>query len=159
LDLYFAPLRALGWVEGQNLLVERRYVSGKVELLRPSAEELVRLKVEIIGTQGTPAALAAKNATKTIPIVLWSAGDPVATGLVSSLSRPGGNVTGFSLVGPEIDAKRVELLRELVPGLLRVGVLEPQNHPHYRAKRSGFEQACRSRRSADLFRSRHASRG
>jgi putative ABC transport system substrate-binding protein len=144
LDRNFAPLRALGWVEGQNLSVERRFVSGKVELLRPSAEELVRLKVEVIGTQGTPAALAAKNATKTIPIVLWSAGDPVVTGLVASLSRPGGNVTGFSLVGPEIDAKRVELLRELVPGLLRVGVLEPANHPYYRAKRSGFEQACRS---------------
>jgi putative tryptophan/tyrosine transport system substrate-binding protein len=77
-DRDFAPLRALGWVEGQNLLVERRCVSGRVELLRPSAEEIVRHNVEVIGTQGTPAALAAKNATKTIPIVLWSAGDPVA---------------------------------------------------------------------------------
>ena len=88
LDREFAPLRALGWVEGQNLLVERRYVSGKLELLQPMAEDLVRLRVEIIGTGGTPAALAAKNATKTIPIVLWSAGDPVGSGLVASLARP-----------------------------------------------------------------------
>ncbi len=143
LDLTYARLRALGWVEGQNLRVERRYASGKVELLRPFAEELVRLKVEIIGTLGTPAALAAKNATKTIPIVIWSAGDAVGTGLVASLARPGGNVTGFSFLTPEIEAKRVELLRELVPGLLRVGVLETAN-PYYHARRSGFEQACRT---------------
>lgn len=142
-DQYFAPLRALGWVEGKNLLVERRYVSGKVELLRPFAEELVRLKVEIIGTVSTPATLAAKDATKTIPIVIWSASDPVRTGLVASLSRPGGNVTGLSLLGPEINAKRLALLRELVPGLLRVGVLETAN-PIFRAERSDFEQACRS---------------
>jgi putative ABC transport system substrate-binding protein len=146
-------------VEGQNLLVERRYVSGNVELLRPSAEEIVRLKVEVIGTQGTPAALAAKNATKTIPIVLWSAGDPVATGLVTSLSRPGGNVTGFSLVGPEIEAKRVELLRELVPGLLRVGMLEPANPPLLSSQARRLRARVPvSRRSADLFRSRHARR-
>lgn len=144
LDRKFAPLRALGWVEGQNLLVERRYVSGKVELLEPFAEDLVRLKVEIIGTLGTPAALAAKNATKTIPIVLWSAGDPVGTGLVASLAGPGGNVTGFSFASPEIDAKRVELLRELMPALRRVGVLEPADHPYYRGRRGDFEQACRS---------------
>jgi putative ABC transport system substrate-binding protein len=100
--------------------------------------------VEIIGTLGTPAALAAKNATKTIPIVLWSAGDPVGSGLVASLARPGGNITGFSFDSPEIDTKRVELLRELMPGLQRVGVLEPANHPYYRAARADFEQACRS---------------
>jgi putative ABC transport system substrate-binding protein len=131
-------------VEGQNLLVERRYVSGELELLRPSAEDLVRLRVEIIATRGTPAALAAKNATKTIPIVLWSAADPVGTGLVASLARPGGNVTGFSFASSETDAKPVELLRELIPGLQRVGVLEPANHPYYRARRRDFEQVCRS---------------
>jgi len=143
LDYYYGPLRALGWIEGQNLLVERRYANDKVELLRSFAEELVRLRVEIIGTLGTPATLAAKNATKTIPIVIWSASDPVRTGLVASLSRPGGNITGLSLLGPEIDAKRLALLRELVPGLLRVGVLETAN-PIFRARRSDFEQACRS---------------
>ena len=143
-DQAFAPLRALGWVEGKNLLVERRYGSRKVELLRPFAEELVRLKVEIIGTVGTQATLAAKDATKTIPIVIWVAWDPVRTGLVASLSRPGGNVTGLSLLGPEIDAKRLSLLRELVPGLQRVGVLQTANLYYNRAGRSDFEQACQS---------------
>ena len=139
-----APLRALGWVEGQNLLVERRYAKGRAELLQPFAEELVRLKVEIIGTLSTPATLAAKNATSTIPIVIWSAGDAVSTGLVASLSRPGGNVTGLSLLGPELDAKRLALLRELLPDLLRVGVLENSGNPNYRAHRSDFAQACQS---------------
>ena len=139
-----APLRALGWVEGRNLLVERRYANGRGELLRPFAEELVRLKVEIIATLGAPATLAAKNATNTIPIVIWAAGDPVATGVVTSLSRPGGNITGLAMLGPELDAKRLALLRELLPGLLRVGVLEESANPYSGARRSGFEQACRS---------------
>ena len=140
----YAALRALGWVVGQNLLVERRYASGKVELLRPLAEELVQLKVEIIVTRGTSAARAAKNATTTIPILMYTVGDPVRTGLVASLARPGGNITGFSFVGPEIEAKRLELLRELLPGLQRVGVLENATNPYYRAVREPFEQACRS---------------
>jgi putative ABC transport system substrate-binding protein len=144
LELEYAPLRALGWVVGQNLLVERRYANGKAELLRPLAEELVRLKVEIIVTGGTAATLAAKNATTTIPIIMYSAGDPVRSGLVASLSRPGGNITGFSIVGPEIDAKGLALLRELLPGLRRVGVLENSTNPYYRAVRKEFEQACRS---------------
>jgi putative ABC transport system substrate-binding protein len=137
-----APLRALGWVEGRNLLVERRYAE-RAELLRPRAEELVRLEVEIIVTDGTPSALAAKNATTTIPIII-TAGDPVRSGLVASLGRPGGNITGFSLAGPEINAKSLSLLRELVPGLQRVGVLENSTNPHYRAVRKDFEQTCRS---------------
>src|SRR5215472_5261147 len=87
------PLEKLGWVEGQNLLVERR--GARSEALQPLAEELVRAKVEIIVTAGTPATLAAMHATSTIPIVFRSAGDPVLTGLVASLARPGGNVTGF----------------------------------------------------------------
>jgi len=139
----YAPLRALGWVEGQNLLVERRYANGRAELLRPFAEELVRLKVEIIVTWGTAATLAAKNATTTIPIVFF-AGDPVRAGLVASLARPGGNITGTSRVGPEIDAKRLALLRELLPAVQRVGVLENSNNPYHRAVRKEFEQACRS---------------
>ena len=139
-----APLRALGWVEGKNLIVERRYTNGKTELLGPFAEELVRLKVEIIATLGTPATLAAKNATSAIPIVIWSAGDVVSTGVVPSLSRPGGNITGLSLLGPEIDAKGLALLREVFPGLLRVGRLENSANPYHRAARSHFEQTCRS---------------
>lgn len=144
IELEIAPLRALGWVEGQNLLVERRYASSRAELLRSLAEELVRLKVEIIVTWGTPPALAAKKATNTIPIVMAAAGDPVRAGLVASLSRPGGNITGFSVVGPELDGKRLSLLRELLPGLQRVGVLENSTNPIYQAVRKEFEQACRS---------------
>ena len=144
LEVEYAPLRALGWVIGRNLLVERRDANGIAELLRPFAEELVRLKVEIIVAWGTAATLAAKNATTTIPIVIGTAGDPVRAGLVASLARPGGNITGFSLVAPEINAKRLALLRELLPGLQRVGVLELSTNPYYRAMRKEFEQACRS---------------
>ena len=140
----YAPLRALGWVVGQNLLVERRYANGDAGLLRPLAEELVRLKVEIIETAGTDATLAARNATTTIPIVIQSSGDPVRAGLVASLARPGGNVTGFSIFGPEIDAKRLALLCELLPALQRVGVLENSTNLYYQAARKEFEQSCRS---------------
>ena len=144
LEQRYDPFRELGWIEGQNLLIERRDTNGKVELLQPFAEELVRLKVEIIVTDSTTATLAAKNATTTVPIVMYTSGDPVATGLVASLARPGGNITGFSIVSPEIDAKRLSLLRELLPGLQRVGVLENPTNLYFRAARKEFEQACRS---------------
>src|SRR5262249_160655 len=115
LQYQIGPLRAFGWVEGQNLIVERRYANGQVGMLRPFAEELGRLGVEILVTMGTAATLAAKHATSTIPIVIYSAGDPVRSGLVQSLARPGGNITGYALLGPEIDAKRLALLRDLIP--------------------------------------------
>jgi len=140
----YAPLRALGWVVGQNLLVERRYAYRRVERLRPLAEELVRLKVEIIVTDGTTATLAAKNATPTIPIIMHAVGDPVRSGLVASLARPGGNITGISIVAPELDGKRLSLLHELLPGMQRVGVLELSTNPYYRDARKEFEQTCRS---------------
>lgn len=117
-----APLRALGWVEGKNLLVERRYANGRAELLEPLAEQLVRLKVELIVTFGTNATLAAKNATTTIPIVIKSAGDPARSGLVATLARPGGNITGYSIFSPELNIKRHEAqtqhrsLRVVAPG-------------------------------------------
>jgi putative ABC transport system substrate-binding protein len=144
LEAEYAPLRALGWVAGQNLLVERRHAGGKAELLGPLAEELVRLKVEIIESAGTDATLAARSATSTIPIVIQSSGDPVRAGLVASLAHPGGNVTGFSIVGPEIDAKRLALLREMLPGVQRVGVLENSTNLYYRAARKEFEKSCGS---------------
>ena len=122
-----AALRELGWIEGQNLLVERRYAAA-AELLRPLAEELVALRVELIATEGTDAAIAAKNATSRIPIVMFSAGDPVRTGLVASLARPGGNVTGYSIMTPDIDARMVTLLRELLPQAKRIGVLVNPNN-------------------------------
>ena len=140
---HIAPLRELGWIEGQNLLIERRYANNKVELLLPLAEELVRLKVELIVTEGTAATLAAKSATNTIPIVIRTSGDPVRTGLVASLARPGGNITGYSNLGPEVDAKGIAVLRELVPALQRLGVLENSTNPYYRVLRKDFEEACR----------------
>lgn len=147
----YAPLRDLGWIEGQNLLVERRYAANRPELLRPLAEELVRLKVELIVTEGTGATLAAKDATNTIPIVMWSAGDPVRAGLVASLAWPGGNVTGYSIVSPELDAKRLSLLRELLPGVQRVGVLANSANPYFRALRKDFEEACQRAAIQPIF--------
>ena len=142
--LGYAPLRKLGWIEGQNLSVERRYADNKPQLLRSLAEELVRLKVELIVTDGTAAALAAKNATTAIPIVFSIVSDPVGTGLVASLARPGGNVTGFSIVNPELNAKRLALLREVVPAMQRIGVLENPKNPYFRSAHSELEQTCRS---------------
>ena len=137
------PLRQLGWVEGRNLTVERRYANGREELLKPLAEELVRLKVEVIVTGGTAATLAAKRATTTVPIVFEAAGDPVLVGLVASLARPGGNITGFSLASAEVNAKRLTVLKELIPGLRRIGVLEPSTNPYFRVARSQFQHTCR----------------
>jgi putative tryptophan/tyrosine transport system substrate-binding protein len=127
----YAPLRELGWIEGQNLLLERRYTNGRTELLRPLAEELVRLKVELIVTEGTAATLAAKSVTNVIPILFRTAGDPVRSGLVASLAQPGGNVTGYSIVSPQLDAKRLAVLREILPDVQRVGVLENSTNPLY----------------------------
>ena len=122
------PMRELGWIEGRNLAVERRFANLQVDPLRPYAEELVRLKVEVILTFGTEAAFAAKNATTSIPIVLSSAGDPVGTGLVASLARPGGNITGYSIVSSEIEAKRAALMHELLPAAQRIAVVvDPSN--------------------------------
>jgi len=116
-------LRELGYVEGQNLTIEYRYAEGKIDRLPDLAAELVHLRVEIIVVQGYPAAHAAKQATATIPIVIVSAGDPVGTGLVASLARPGGNITGVSFQETELSGKRLELLKEAVPRLSRVAVL------------------------------------
>jgi putative ABC transport system substrate-binding protein len=140
----YTPLGKLGWVEGQNLLVERRYANNRPELLRPLAEELVRLKVELIVTSGTAAAVAAKNATTSIPIVFGVVSDPVGVGLVASLARPGGNVTGFSIANTELNKKRLAVLRELVPTIERVGILENPTNPYFRAAHSELEQASYS---------------
>ena len=137
------PLRELGWVEGQNLEVERLYANGRFEALQPLAEELVRAKAEIIVTGGTAATLAAKRATTTIPIV-FSTGDPVLLGLVASLARPGGNLTGLSQAGPEVTSKYLSLLKELLPGLQRIGVLWDMGNPYARAIRAQFEHVCQS---------------
>jgi putative ABC transport system substrate-binding protein len=117
------PLRALGWVEGENVSFERRWAEGHTERLKSLALDLVDLHVDLIVTVGTDATIAARNATTTIPIIMLSAADPVGARLVANLAHPGGNVTGISMVGPELEAKRVALLREIVPGAGRIGIL------------------------------------
>jgi len=116
-------LRDLGWIEGKNISIEYRYAEGRSDRLPDLAADLVRLQVDIIVASVAPDALAAKNATRTIPIVMASAGDPVQLGLVDSLARPGGNITGLSQMAYELAGKRLELLKEIVPKLSRVAVL------------------------------------
>ena len=116
---FYDTLRDLGYSEGRGLVIERRYCEGHLERLPEFAAGLARMKVDIIVTSSTPAALAAKSATSTIPIVLAIAGDAVAAGLVASLARPGGNITGLSFLGPEVIAKSMQLLRDALPGLTR----------------------------------------
>ncbi len=116
-------LHDLGWVEGKNISIEYRYAEGRADRLPDLAADLVRLKVDIIVASIGTDALAAKNATRAIPIVMAAAGDPVAGGLVESLARPGGNITGLSQIAPEMAGKRLELLKEIVPQLSRVAVL------------------------------------
>ncbi len=116
-------LRELGWVEGQNLTIEDRWAEGKTVRLPELAAELVRLRVDLLFTVSWPAAVAAKRATTTIPVVIVSAGDPVGTGLVASLAHPGGNVTGLGDLATELSAKRLQLLTEAVPRVSRVAVL------------------------------------
>ena len=116
-------LRELGYIEGKNIIIEWRYSEGNLDRLKQHAAELVRLKVNVIVTAGTTVTSAAKEATATIPVVMAQDPDPVGNGFVASLSRPGGNITGLSRLAPEISGKQLELLKETVPRLLRVGVL------------------------------------
>jgi putative ABC transport system substrate-binding protein len=122
-------LRELGYVEGKNIIIEWRHHEGKVDLLPTLAAELVRLKVDIIITAGAPAARAAKEATSTVPIVMTQIGDPVGSGFVASLARPGGNITGLSILAPELSGKRLDLLKEIVPNLSRVAVFGTSTSP------------------------------
>jgi putative tryptophan/tyrosine transport system substrate-binding protein len=122
LEVFRRELSKLGWIEGKNIAIEYRFAEQKTERAPELAADLVRLKVDLIVTQGTPVALAAKSATTTIPIVMASGGDPVGAGLVASLARPGGNVTGLSSLG-ELNTKRLEILKDAVPKLGRVGLL------------------------------------
>jgi putative ABC transport system substrate-binding protein len=122
-------LRQLGYVEGRNLIIKFAWAEGQQERHPTLVRELVRLAPDVILTAGTPGTLAAKHATKSIPIVTAIAGDAVATGLVASLAKPGGNVTGLSTLAPELDGKRLELLKEAVPKLSRVAVLRNPANP------------------------------
>ena len=122
-------LRELGYVEGKNIIIEYRVSKGEFDRFHALAAELVRLKVDVIVTQGTPAAAAAKNATSTIPIIMSGGTDPVATGLVQSLARPGGNITGVTIMNEELAGKRLELLKETSPKVSRLGVLWNSTNP------------------------------
>jgi putative tryptophan/tyrosine transport system substrate-binding protein len=127
---FFRTLLELGWVEGKNVTFERRYAENRFEQLPELAVELVRLNVEVIVAEGTLGPLAAKRATSIIPIVMTAAGDPLGTGLVASLARPGGNVTGMSLMAPDLGGKRLELLKEVLPRLARAAVLWNAANPY-----------------------------
>ena len=122
-------LRELGHVDGENIAIEYRWAEGQDDRLPSLATELVGLHPDIIVTTGTPGALAAMQATKTIPIVMASSADPVAAGLVASLARPRENVTGFTILGPELEAKRLELLKQTIPNVARVAILRNPSNP------------------------------
>jgi putative tryptophan/tyrosine transport system substrate-binding protein len=124
-EAFRQELSKLGWMEGKNITIEYRFSEQKSERLPELAADLVRLEVDLIVVASTVSALAAKSATTTIPIVMTNAGDPVGAGLVATLARPGGNVTGFSSLAPELNTKRLEILKDAVPKLARVGLLWP----------------------------------
>ena len=129
LERFRAGLRDLGYVEGDNIFIDFRWAEGNYLRLAEFAAELVRLKVDLLATYGTPATLAAKQATTTVPIVMIVSGDAIATGIVASLARPGGNVTGSTFFGPELNAKGVELLKEAFPSASRVAILLNPDNP------------------------------
>jgi putative ABC transport system substrate-binding protein len=136
-------LSEIGYVEGKNVAFDFRWGMGQIDTLPQLAGELVRANVDVIVTAGTPAALAAKRATPTVPIVLVLAGDPVRTGLAASLSRPGGNVTGLTTLTTELSAKRLELLRQMVPRLAKLGVVR-DNNPAFTLAVRDTETAART---------------
>jgi putative ABC transport system substrate-binding protein len=128
-EAFLKGLRDLGYIDGQNVLIEWRFAKGKAERFVDFAAELVRLKVDVIVAPGVQAVRAAKQSTTTIPISFPTAGDPVASGLVASLARPGGNITGLTILSPELSGKRLELLKEAFPRLSRVAVLLDPRQP------------------------------
>jgi putative ABC transport system substrate-binding protein len=127
-ELFGQELRALGYVEGKNIAIEYRYAEGNLDRLPALPEEMVRLRVDILVAPATPAAVAAKNATRTIPIVFYTGSDPVVAGLIDSLARPGWNITGFTTMSAVLAGKRLEVLKETIPKVSRVAALwNPQD--------------------------------
>jgi putative tryptophan/tyrosine transport system substrate-binding protein len=143
-DAFFQGLRDLGYVDGQTITIAYLSADGRGEQFPALATECLRLKADIIALSTTPAAQAAKNATRTIPIVMIALGDPVGTGLVESLAAPGGNVTGMSMMVPELATKRLELLKEAVPGISRVLVLSYLADPIAPLQVKALKEAARS---------------
>ncbi len=128
-DAFREGLRELGYEEGRNIVIEYRWADGEYERFSTLVDELIAAKVDLIVTAGTPAALAAKKATTTVPIIMAAVGDPVGTGLVPSLARPGGNLTGLSAIAPDLESKRLQLLREIVPALSYVAMFVNSVNP------------------------------
>lgn len=143
-DAFRGGLRDLGYVEGQTVLIDYRWAEGQEQRLTDHAADLVRLKVAVIVTPGTPATMAARAATRTIPVVMTNVGDPVGSGIVASLARPGGNVTGLSLLDAELDGKRIELLKEAAPHLSRLAILWSANDPGMTLAFGRVETAARA---------------
>jgi putative ABC transport system substrate-binding protein len=137
-------LHELGWNEGRTIAIEYRWAEGREERFAEIAAEIVRLRVDVIVTSGTPQVLAVKQATSVIPIVFATAGDPVGTGVVASLARPGGNVTGLSNQHTDLAGKRLELLREVVPGLRRVAIIGNLGNPVIMLELSEVQAAART---------------
>jgi putative tryptophan/tyrosine transport system substrate-binding protein len=130
-DAFREGLRELGYEEGRNIAIEYRWADGNYDRFPTLAEELIAAKVDAIVTAGTPAALAVKRATTTVPLVMVAVGDPIGTGLVSSLARPGGNLTGLSSIAPDLEGKRLQLLREVVPALSHVAMFVNSLNPFH----------------------------
>ncbi len=143
-DAFREGLRELGYVEGKNIVIEYRWGDGKYERLPELAAELVRLKVDVLVSYGTPGVRAAKQATTKIPIVMATSGDAVATGLIATLARPGGNVTGSTFFDPELSAKRLELLKEALPQAKRVATLLNPANPQTRVAMQSVQSAAQS---------------
>lgn len=143
-DAFRHGLRALGYIEGQNLVIEYRSADGDASRFPALATELVRLQVDVLVTRGTPAALAAKNAAGSIPVVMAAIGEPLGLGIVANLARPGGNVTGLSAFATELSGKRVELLREMLPGIKRIAALLNMGNPLFPPQWKEIETAARS---------------
>jgi putative ABC transport system substrate-binding protein len=143
-DGFRQGLRELGYIGGQSIVVEYRFADGGTAQLADLAAELLRLKVDVILASATPAAVAAKDLTRTVPVVFAAVLDPVDSGVVKSLSRPGGNITGTSFMSIDLAAKRLELLKELVPQLSRVAVLGNLEHPSYMSQIRAIEAGGRS---------------
>ena len=141
-DAFVQRLRELGWIEGRTITIEFRWPDGRTERAAEVFAEFIRLKADIIVTHPTPLVIAAKQATSLIPIVFAVAGDPVGTGLVASLARPGGNVTGLSLQTTDTAGKRLELLREVVPGLRRLAIMANVGNPNAVAEAHGTRIAA-----------------
>jgi len=147
-------LHELGYEEGRNIVIEYRWADGKYDQFPTLVAELIAAKVDVIVTAGTPAALAVKKATTTVPLVMVAVGEPVGTGLVPSLARPGGNLTGLSSVAPDLEGKRLQLLREIVPALSHVAMFVNSLNPFHvssmrQARAAFFNETSSRRRTGD----------